>query len=249
VNIETPLGLAIYGDIYAYEIEERDGEEAATRNRDLSTAGFRLKRAPKAATWDFELEYAFQGGTIRASTSPADVIDLDHEADMLHAEAGWMFDAPWSPRLSLHYDHASGDKSPTDVRSERFDPLFGDRSFEFGPTSIYAAIARTNLNSPGVRLDVKPDQASDGMLSIRRIRLDEPRDSFANSGVRDQTGASGDEVGTQVELRYRRWLVRDSVRLSVGGAALIRGDFLKTAPNATLEGDTWYGYTELTFSF
>ena len=41
----------------------------------------------------------------------------------------------------------------------------------------------------------------------------------------------------------------NSVRLTVGGAALIRGDFLKTAPNATLEGDTYFGYTEFLFTF
>jgi hypothetical protein len=32
-------------------------------------------------------------------------------------------------------------------------------------------------------------------------------------------------------------------------AALIRGDFLKTAPNATLEGDSYFGYTEFLFTF
>jgi hypothetical protein len=84
---------------------------------------------------------------------------------------------------------------------------------------------------------------------VRQVKLESATDSFANSSVRDPAGASGDDVGTQVELRWRHQVVPDSVRLSLGGTALIRGDFLKTAPNATLEGDTWYGYTELLFSF
>ena len=87
------------------------------------------------------------------------------------------------------------------------------------------------------------------MTMVRQVKLDSPTDSFGNSGVRDATGASGDEVGTQVELRWRHQLVPGSVRLSLGGAALIREDFLKSAPNATLEGDSYYGYTELQFSF
>ena len=122
-----------------FDLDEDDGDDAATRNRDLSTFGVRLKRAPKAETFDFDLEYARQTGSVRATTSPADVTDLDHDADMVHAEAGYTFDAPWSPRLSLHYDFASGDSSPADPDSERFDPLFGDRAFEFGPTSIYGS--------------------------------------------------------------------------------------------------------------
>ncbi len=249
LHVETPLLESVVGDVYLFDLDEDDASDAPTRNRDLSTLGVRLKRAPKTATWDFDLEYAHQTGTVRATTSPADITDLDHDASMLHAEAGWTLDAPWSPRISLHYDMATGDNSPSDLSSERFDPLFGDRSFEFGPTSIYGAILRANVDSPGVRAEVKPDKLSDALVMVRQVTLDKPRDSFANSGVRDATGASGDDVGLQTEIRYRRWLIPDSVRLSIGGAALTRGDFLKTAPNATRTGDAIYGYTELTFGF
>ena len=60
---------------------------------------------------------------------------------------------------------------------------------------------------------------------------------------------SGDNVGTHVELRWRHQVIPDSVRLTFGAAAIIRDDFLKTAPNATLEGDSYFGYTELLFQF
>jgi hypothetical protein len=53
----------------------------------------------------------------------------------------------------------------------------------------------------------------------------------------------------QVEGRYRRWLTPDSLRLTVGAAYLADGDFLKTAPNATGEGDSLLGYTELAWTF
>ena len=168
---------------------------------------------------------------------------------MLHAELGFSFDAAWSPRLALHYDHVSGDGSPADAQSERFDSLFGDRSFEFGPTSIYGLIARNNLVSPGIRLEFKPDSASDAYIMLRHIGLDAARDTFANTNVRDVTGASGDDVGVQIEGRYRHWLIKDSVRLSLGAATLLQGDFMENAPNATGQGDPVYGYTELTWSF
>lgn len=249
LDVAAPLPLAFTGEVYVMDFDEDDASDGPTRNRDLSTAGFRIVREPETGAFDAEFEHAWQTGAMRASSSPADITDLDHDATMLHAEAGYTFDAPWSPRLALQYDLASGDKSPVDLSSERFDPLFGDRSFEFGPTSIYGAISRTNLDSPGIRLEVKPDSLSDAYVMVRQVKLDSATDSFTTTGVRDPSGASGDDAGAQIEVRWRRWLVRDQLRLSLGGAALRRGDFLKTAPNATREGDTFYGYTELTFSF
>lgn len=249
IHFEVPLPMSTLGEVYLLDLDESDASDAPTRNRDLSTLGVRWRRLTSKGDFDFDLEYASQAGTVRATSNPADVTDLDHDAAMLHAEAGFTFDAPWSPRLALQLDRATGDKSPSDLSSERFDPLFGDRSFEFGPTMLYGAIYRANLFSPGLRLEVKPDKESDAYVMLRGIRLDEARDSFANSSVRDASGASGRDVGAQIEGRYRRWLVRDSLRLSVGAAALLDGDFLKNAPNATGQGDTLYGFTDLTWTF
>jgi hypothetical protein len=249
VNLAAPLPLAFTGEAYLMDLDEDDASEEATRNRNLSTVGLRILREPARGAFDAELEHAWQTGTVRATSSPADTTDLDHDATMLHAEAGFTFDAPWSPRLALQYDLASGDGSPADLSSGRFDPLFGDRSFEFGPTSIHGAISRANLDSPGVRLEVKPDGDSDAYVMLRQVKLESSTDSFGSTGVRDPAGASGVDVATQIEGRWRRWIVKDQLRLSLGAAALLRGDFLEAAPNATAEGDTLYGYTELTFSF
>jgi hypothetical protein len=249
VNIEGRLPYAITGEVYVYDFDEKDSASNATRNRDLSTVGARLLRSPTSGKLDFDLEYARQSGSTHASASAADTTDLDQEANMLHTQIGYTLDAPWSPRIALQYDQASGDKSPTDLKSQRFDPLFGDRAFEFGPTSIYGVISRTNLISPGVRIEVKPDKLSDANLSVRRLQLESAADSFANSNVRDATGASSDDVGTQIEVRYRRWLVPDSVRWAVGGAAVIKGEFLDSAPNSTRSGDTLFGYTDITWTF
>ena len=248
-HVEAPLPHGLRGELYAFGFDEEDASDAPSRNRDLLTVGGRLRKTPADAAFDFDLEYAHQTGSMRATTSPLDVTDLDHEASMLHLEGGYTFDAPMSPRMSLQYDFASGDASPTDNESGRFDALFGDRSFEFGPTSIWGAISRSNLSSAGIRLEAEPDEASDAYIMLRQIDLAEARDRFGNSGVTDITGASGTDVGQQVEVRYRRWLQKDVLRLSLGGAALFNGDFLETAPNATGQGDAFYGYTELTWTF
>lgn len=209
----------------------------------------RLHKAPQDNQFDFDLEYAHQSGSVHATASALDTTSLDHTAEMAHAETGFSFNAPWSPRLALQYDFASGDRSPTEGDNQRFDPLFGDRAFEFGPTSIFGFISRSKLSSPGIRLEVRPDSASDAYIMARDVSLESTSDSLANSGVRDAAGLSGDHAGLQIEGRYRRWLVKDSVHLSLGAAMLLTSDFLEDAPNARRRGDPTYGYSELTWTF
>jgi alginate export protein len=249
VNVESPTVFGLVGEVYLYDLQENDAARQPTRNRDIATTGARLKKAPKAGTWDIDVEYADQTGTSRNTTGAGDTINRDHDANMFHGEAGYTFDMAWKPRLSLHYDHASGDENAADLSVQRFDPLFGDRAFEFGPTSIWGAILRTNIDSPGVRLEVKPDARNEVMVMARNLRLDSATDSFGNSAVRDVTGASGKDVGVHYEIRWRHQIIPDSLRLTVGGAAISQGDFLENAPNATGLGDPYYGYTQLEFSF
>lgn len=248
-HLDAPLPHGARGEAYVFQLDERDRSDAPSRNRDLLTLGGRLVRKPSDGVWDFDIELAHQTGTARATTNSLDVTDLDHEVMMLHLEGGFSFEAPMSPRVSVQYDYASGDESPLDGESGRFDPLFGDRSFEFGPTNIWGALARGNLSSAGVRLEFEPDEASDVYLMARHVELAEARDRFSNSGVVDVTGTSGRVVGQQVEMRYRRWLVEDYVRLALGGAVLFDGPFLRDAPNATGEGDAMYGYSEISWTF
>lgn len=248
-HLDAPLPFDMRGEVYLFDLDEDDASDAQTRNRDLSTLGLRLHRPAHAGRFDFDLEYVRQTGSVHATTGVGDVTPLDHDADMAHLEAGFTFDAPWSPRLALQFDYASGDDSPLDNRNERFDALFGDRSFEFGPTSIYGIVARANLVSPGIRLEVKPDGMSDAYIMVRHVALDSATDSYANTNVRDPSGASGDDVGVTIEGRYRHWLVKDSLRLSLGAATMLQGSFMERAPNATDQGDPVYGYTELTWSF
>lgn len=249
LHLDAPLPHDLRGEVYVLGLDERDASDAPSRNRDLLTLGARLFRKPNTGVFDLDLEYAHQTGTQRATNAALDITDLDHKASMMHLEGGYTFDTPWSPRVSLVYDYASGDASPADLDSDRFDALFGDRSFELGPTSIWGALSRNNLSSAGIRLEVEPDSDSDALVMLRQVSLDEARDRFGNSGVVDPTGASGADVGQQIELRYRRWLEKDVLRLSFGGAALFNGDFLENAPNATGQGDAFYGYTEVTWTF
>lgn len=248
-QVDSALPFGVHGDLYLMDLDEDDSSDVATRNRKLTTYGFHLRKPAAPDQFDFEVEFVHQTGSVRATTGALDVTPLDHNAQMAHLEAGYSLSAPWSPRIALQYDFATGDKSPADTANERFDTLFGDRSFDLGPTSTYGLVLRSNLSSPAIRIEVKPDAASDAYIALRLLQLEAARDSFANTAVRDVTGASGKNVGLHVEGRYRHWLVQDSLRLSVGAAMLFEDDFMKDAPNATRRGDPVYGFTELTSTF
>ena len=178
---------------------------------------------------------------------PADLTDLDVNAYFIHANIGRTFQGAWSPRLVLSYDRASGDGPGK--RYKRYDTLFGARVFEFGPSSLYGPIGRANLNSPEMRLEVKPDKSWDGHVAVRGLWLENATDTFSSTGLRDASGRTGRSAGTQIEVRARHWLIPDRVRVSGGGAVLAKGDFLRNAPRAPDNGDTHYGFMEVTYSF
>lgn len=234
-------------ETYLYRLFERDAENFATRNRRLWTSGFRLLEAPKEGAADFELEAAWQGGTTRASTAANDRTDVEVDAYFVHASLGYTFAAPWSPRLAVAYDRASGDRAGGSYN--RFDTLFGARVFEYGPSSLYGPIGRANLSSPEVRLEVKPDKRWDGYVAVRPLWLDSATDSFASRGLRDTSGASGLYAGTQFDARARYWLTPKRVRVAAGVALLAKGHFLQDALRAPDNGDTHYGYFEVTYGF
>lgn len=186
-----------------------------------------------------------QFGTSRASTDPMDATDLEHRAFALHASVGHRFDVWATPRLLALYDYASGDVAADDESQERFDPLFAARRSEFGPTGTYGAFARSNLSSPGLRLEVQPHPLVDGFVGHRAFWLASDRDAWTTAGVRDPSGASGSFLGNQVEgrVRFNPW--PKNLGIEIGAAWLVRGRFARTAPGAP-DADPVFFYTQLT---
>lgn len=239
------LGGTLEG--YGFRLAEQDGDNRPTRNRRLWTTGMRLFSRPSAGKWDHDVEAAYQFGTARRSNRANDMTDLDVSAWFAHAEAGFTFAGAWMPRLAGMFDAASGDGGKAG-QFGRFDTLFGARRFDFGPTALYGALQRSNLLSPGLRLEVTPGKRTDAMVTYRALWLENRRDSFATTAVRDASGASGRFAGHQVDTRVRHWLVPDLLQAEAGGAVLFKRGVLREAPNAPLTGNTLYGYFDLTLT-
>jgi hypothetical protein len=229
-----------------YHLGERDSPKLGTRDRSLNSFGVRLYRDPAPGRADFESETIYQTGSVSASTAPT-AARLDVSSWFAHLEAGYSFRHPWSPRLALELDYASGDGRGG--KFGRFDTLFGMRRGELAPAGLYNAVGRTNLISPVLRVEVAPTKRLDAFAAYRPLWLASRYDAFSTTGVRDASGNSGRFAGHQAEARVRYWLIPKRLRLEWNGLLLAKGRFLRDAPNAPAGGNTLYNSFNATVSF
>jgi hypothetical protein len=185
---------------------------------------------------------------VRATTNASDGKNLTHEAWYQHLDIGYTIDMPWKPRFAVEYDYASGDKNPNDNKDQRFDTLYGARRGDYGPTGIYGAFARSNINSPAYRLGFSPLANVQTTLSHRFFWLAQSKDAWTTANLQDKTGNSGDYVGQQLDLSTR-WDVNSSLNLETGWTHLFKGQFAKTAPNAPNGQDINYFYVQSLLRF
>lgn len=242
------LPLNINSEFYVYHLDEGDSRLSQTRNRRYFTPGLRFYIKPAKSQFDFSFEGVGQFGTVRATTAATDRRVLSHTAWYQHLDLGYTFDLPWQPRFNLEYDYASGDKNPNDGKDQRFDTLYGARRFDYGPTGIYGAFARANINTPGYRLNFTPRSDVQASIAHRFFWLAERKDAWTTANLQDKTGRSGDFVGQQLELNAR-WDINSSLNLETGWTHLFKGEFAKKAPNAPLGYDTDYFYIQSMLRF
>ncbi|MEC4749179.1 alginate export family protein [Methylomicrobium sp. Wu6] len=240
---------SINAELYLYHLDEGDrNNRSPTRNRRYFTPGFRFYIKPAKGEFDFQNETIGQWGTVRATTAASDNKTLDHSAWYQHLDVGYTFAIPWSPRFALEYDYASGDHNPNDNKDQRFDTLFGARRFDFGPTGIYGAFARSNINTPGVRIGFSPRPDVQAFISHRFFWLAENKDAWTAAGLQDKTGKSGSFIGQQLELSAR-YDFNSSLNFETGWAHLFKGTFAKNAPGAPAGKDVDYFYVQSLFRF
>jgi Alginate export len=248
------LGWNINSEVYLYHLDEGSSTSVPTRHRRYFTPGMRFFIKPAKAEIDFQLETIGQFGTVRATTAP-NSLNLNHTAWYQHADVGYTIDMPWSPRLAFEYDYASGDQNPNDNKDQRFDTLYGARRFDFGPTGIYGAFSRANINTPGLRLNVAPRSDVQASLSYRAFWLAASKDCWGGATctgssliLQDKTGRSGNNLGQQLELTTR-WDFNSSLNFETGWTHLFKGSFAKDAPSAPAPVDVDYFYVQSMLRF
>ncbi len=226
-------------EFFILGLREEDSSSVASKDRDLETYGMRFWRKAKTGAFDYQLEGFYQTGD--SSVNTTSTTKLDHKAYFYHLEMGYSFDALWSPRLIGQFDYASGDDDPNDGENNRFDTLFGARRFDFGPTSTYGAFARSNLQSPALRLVLKPRKDINAMFAVRGFWLASKNDGWTTAGI------NGDDsfIGTQIETRLR-WNALPNQLKFEGGIAHLFSDALMDDAG---KGDVTYAYLQATAKF
>jgi hypothetical protein len=107
--------------------------------------------------------------------------------------------------VGLEYDYGSGDADSTDGRWNRFDGLFGHRRQELGPTSIYGALGRENINTVGVRASVSPSARIDAFGVYRVLRLASATDALVPRSSSRSVRAAIDLLGkTTARMKVTR---------------------------------------------
>lgn len=129
-------------------------------------------------------------------------------------------------RLYAEYAAASGDERVGDGEWGRFDPLYPTAHGLLGYSDLAAWSNVADLNG-GVALG--PHRGWSFEAALHRLALEQPGDGWiADNGDllrRDVTGASGDEVGFELDLTAR-WAMRPGVTLQGGLSRFAAGDFV-----------------------
>lgn len=207
---------AMNADVYLLRLTDGPGATAAT-TRQMTIPGVRLLgQIGTGGRLDYEVEAVGQTGRVGG---------LPHRASLVHAQTTYQWPkVMWRPRLFAIYDHATGDADPTDRKSGTYDPLFGARRFELGPSGVYLLVARTNISSPAVQLSLRPTSSAELTIQERHVRLASARERWRSSNLWDPTGAAGTDIGWQTDVRLRyRW--RQYFELDTAFVVLREGEF------------------------
>jgi len=201
---------------------------------------------PNVGRLDYEIECLCQTGLISSSLASS-ARRQGVEASFIHADVGYTFKGPWKPPVSIEYDRASGDR--LGGKFGRFDTLFGMRRADLAPAGLYSALARTNIETLGIRAEGVPSKRLDWFAVYRSLWLAAREDSFSSTGIRDAAGASGRSAGHQIEARVRYWILPSRLRFEFDGVLLAKRGFLRAAPNATRGAQARYASFNLTANF
>jgi len=231
-----------------YDVDPPSSNLAAAAH--WTAAGARAYRVPKpSGGWGYEAEGIWEWGRAGGTLNGATRSNFEQNAYLLHLEASYAFDARMRPTLLMRYDYASGDKDPNDTTIERFNSLFGARSFDFGPTNIYGPISRSNIDTPSLRVTLTPKARWQSTLAYRWVFLAESRDQWVGSGWSDTNGRSGRTSGKQLEGSFTWAAIPNRLSVEPGFAHLELGRFARQVQGSAFRGDPLYFYLAITTMF
>ena len=231
---------------YLVGLDEDDERGLSTRQRDLVNIGLQWRSPGRLHQPDMDVEVVYQHGD--AKLSAADSRAVDHRAWMAALRSGYQFREQGWHRVFLNIDYASGDERPGDGESNRFDRLYGSTGSDFGPPMrTFNPFTRENILTPSLGVEYR-NSAVTAFVAYREVFLAEGRDRLRGARLQDPSGRAGDHAGSQLEARLRIQASKQ-VRIELGGAYLIRQEFMDDAPGAEGFDDPLAAYGQVEYYF
>lgn len=175
-------------DAYASELGGAKGD------MERDTFGARYDFRGKSG-WVAETEWALQRGHVSGD-------DLSAWFGSLTLGYQWK-EARWKSKLTAGFDAASGDDDPADGDAGTFNPLFPLGHQYFGHIDL---VGRSNVKSARLGFETSPAKGFKWETALHRFWLFDETDALYDAAGkairRDATGASGDDVATEVDMLF-----------------------------------------------
>lgn len=220
----------------------------------FATFGGRVKsKADALKGWDYTGEVAYENGDLYQTTRSSPRFDLS--AFATHVSGGYTAkQIPWTPRLGLEYDFASGDRNPNDGKSQSFQNLYPSNHEKYG---FMDEFSWRNIHDARVQLNAKPVKKLDLELDYHAFWLADTHDywyrSNGLSALRTRTPDGRDVrtigarnfAGQEIDLTAT-WEATKNVKVQAGYSHFFAGGYLAdTGPS----DDADFGYLMTTISF
>lgn len=220
----------------------------------FATFGARVKSKADALNgWDHNFEAAYENGDVFQSTRSSPRFDLS--AFATHISGGYTAkQMPWSPRLGLEYDFASGDHDPNDGKSQSFQNLFPSNHEKYG---FMDEFSWRNIHDARVQLNVKPMKKLDLELDGHAFWLADTHDYWYRSNgistLRTRTPDGRDVrtidarnfAGCEIDLTTT-WEATKNVKVQAGYSHFFAGSYLA---DTGASNDADFGYLMTTISY
>ena len=184
-----------------------------------------------ASGWDWNFEAVYQFGTFG---------DQDIKAWTFASDSGYMFSAiPWTPRLGLKANIASGDHNPRDKTLGTFNPLFP----KFGYFSEADLVSPNNFYDVQPSLTITPTKDVSLTLGWDAIWRQTNQDAvYTVPGVQVKAtaGRGGREIGNQVSLDAA-WQVDRHIELKASAVHFNAGNAIRSAGGHDVDFVIWSG--------
>jgi hypothetical protein len=204
---------------YVLHLSQDVSRGTVRTDRDIPTVGVRAFGLVGRTGVDWDVDLAAQSGEDRPRR---------HRASAFVVEGGYSPKHPWKPRFSTNHTHASGDRNPADLASNRFERLFGFAR----PFSASDYIQWENLRAQKVRVELTPTPALRIDAGWSAYWLASATDRWNVAGLRDPSGRSGTHMGNEFDVRVR-FPVTPRVGVNIGYARFVPGEFTRTVSGRT----------------